>query len=47
MPTGYQITKQKEVYFLTLQIVEWVNIFTRKTYRDILIESLRFCQQNK
>ncbi|MCD7971643.1 MAG: transposase [Candidatus Azobacteroides sp.] len=47
MPTGYQITEQDGVYFLTLQIVEWVDIFTRKTYRDILIESLRFCQQNK
>jgi REP element-mobilizing transposase RayT len=27
--------------------VRWIDIFTRKVYRDIAIDSLRFCQQNK
>jgi len=47
MPTGYQIKEQDKLYYLTLQVVEWVDIFTRQKYRDIIIENLIFCQKNK
>jgi len=35
------------LYFLTLQVVGWVDIFTRKVYRDIIIENLQYCQAHK
>ena len=44
---GYKISEKEGAYFLTLQIVGWVDIFTRKTYRDIAIESLIYCQHKK
>jgi REP element-mobilizing transposase RayT len=47
MSTGYQIEDQEAVYYLTFQIVGWVDIFTRKVYRDIAIDSLQYCQQEK
>ena len=47
MPTGYQIAKQEAAYFLTFQIVEWVDIFSRKRYADIFIEGLNYCIKNK
>ena len=47
MPTGYQIKEQDKLHFVTLQVVEWVDIFTRQTYRDIIIENLGYCQINK
>ena len=47
MSTGYKIANQAAVYYLTFQIVRWIDIFTRKVYRDIIIDSLRYCQQNK
>jgi REP element-mobilizing transposase RayT len=47
MPTGYQIKDQHALLYVTLQVVYWVDIFTRKTYRDIAIESLQYCQQEK
>ena len=47
MPTGYQIAEQDQLHYVTLQVVEWVDIFTRKIYRDILIENLFYCQQHK
>ena len=28
-------------------MVKWIDIFTRKVYRDIVIESLKYCQSNK
>jgi REP element-mobilizing transposase RayT len=47
LSTGYKITEKEGAYFLTFQIVGWADIFTRKTYRDIVIENLKYCQQNK
>ena len=47
MSTGYKISEKEGAYFLTFQIVGWVDIFTRKVYRDIAIESLNFCQKSK
>lgn len=47
MPTGYQIKDQSAAYYLTFQVVFWIDLFTYERYRDIVIESLKFCQQNK
>ena len=47
MPTGYQIQDQERPYYLTLRVVEWVDIFTRKAYRDIIVDSLNFCIAHK
>jgi len=47
MSCAYRISNQEAPYFLTFQIVGWVDIFTRKIYRDIVIESLIYCQQQK
>ena len=47
MSTGYKISEQQGIYYVTFQIVGWVDIFSRKIYRDIVIESLQYCQQQK
>ena len=47
MPTGYQIQDQEQPYYLTLQVVEWVDVFTRKIYRDIIVDSLNYCAKHK
>lgn len=47
MSRGYKITDQSKAYFLTFQIVGWVDISTRPRYRDIVVESLAYCQRNK
>ena len=43
----YKIHDPHGLYFLTLTVVDWVDVFIRKSYKDILIESLRYCQQSK
>lgn len=35
------------MYFITCTVHQWVDVFTRIGYIDILLESLRYCQQNK
>ena len=44
---GYKIRNQAAIHFLTFAVVEWVDVFTRKSYVDILLDSLRFCQSSK
>jgi putative transposase len=34
-------------YFLTLTVVGWIDVFTRKIYNDKIIESLMFCVNHK
>jgi REP element-mobilizing transposase RayT len=47
MSTGYKIDDQYGMYFLTFTIVDWVDIFTRTVYRDIVMESLQYCIKSK
>ena len=43
----YKIHNQKGLYFLTLTTVGWIDVFTRAIYRDILIDSLKYCMEEK
>ncbi len=43
----FKILDQHGLNFVTLTVVDWVDLFIRKQYKDILIESLRFCQKEK
>ena len=47
MSTKYKIRDQTKLHFISFAVVEWVDAFTRNLYKDILIESLRYCQQSK
>jgi len=44
---GYKIRNQQGLHFITFAVVEWVDVFTRQQYRDILIESLDYCIKQK
>ena len=44
---GYVISDQYATYFLTFTIVGWVDVFTRKELKDIIVDSLDFCQKQK
>jgi REP element-mobilizing transposase RayT len=42
----YTITST-EKYFLTLTVVDWIDVFTRKELCEIVTDSLRYCQEKK
>jgi putative transposase len=44
---GYKIRNQQGVHFISFAVVDWIDVFTRKIYRDIIVDSLAFCQQEK
>lgn len=44
---GHKIINQNHIHFITPTVVGWLDIFTRKVYKDIIIESLRYCIESK
>ena len=44
---GYIIRDQSKAHFITATVVDWVDVFSRKAYRNCIIESLDFCIKNK
>ena len=47
MGDAYQIQDQTRPYFFTFQVVGWTDIFSRKIYRDIILESFSYCRKSK
>lgn len=44
---SYTIRDQNGYYFLTMTVVRWVDVFTRIEYKDVIVDSLNYCIQNK
>lgn len=47
MSRKYKISDQEKLHFVTFTVVEWLDVFIRKEYCDIFLESIRYCQKNK
>ncbi|MDN4165352.1 transposase [Cytophagales bacterium LB-30] len=47
MSEKYKFVDGEGIYHVTLTIVHWIDLFTRKEYVFDVLESLRFCQANK
>jgi REP element-mobilizing transposase RayT len=47
MLDGYKIRDQALPHFITATVVDWIDVFTRKSYRDCLIECFDYCIKNK
>lgn len=45
--TSYRIKNEEGLYYLTFATVEWIDVFTRKRYKDIVVDSLKYCQREK
>ena len=43
----YRKAVPNELNFVTLTIVGWVDVFSRKEYKDILVENLKYCQEKE
>jgi REP element-mobilizing transposase RayT len=47
MKEGYIIRDQTLPHFITATVVDWVDVFTRKSYRDVVVECFDYCIENK
>ena len=47
MSSGYRIGDQQAIHYVTFTIVEWIDVFTRRVYRDIVLDRFSYCEANK
>lgn len=47
MGFAYKFHDPDGVYFVTCATVQWVDVFTRSIYSDIVVESLQYCIDKK
>ena len=47
MSRKYKFKDQSANYFITFSTVYWIDVFTRLLYKDILVESINYCIENK
>ena len=47
MSTKYKFNNPDELYFVSFALVYWIDLFIRNEYKDILLESWKYCQTNK
>lgn len=47
MSIKYKFRNPDGTYFVTFAVVHWIDVFTRNCYRELFLESLKYCQDNK
>lgn len=47
MSSKYKPGDNQLPHFITFSTVDWIDVFTRDIYREILIDSIKYCQKNK
>lgn len=47
MSSKYKPGEDAIPHFITFSVVGWVDVFSRNVYKDIFVNSLEYCQQNK
>jgi putative transposase len=47
MSRKYKIRDQRKAYFVSFATVNWIDVFTRRIYKDIIVDSFKYCIENK
>jgi REP element-mobilizing transposase RayT len=47
MSRNYRFHDPEGIYFVTFTVVQWIDLFTRKRYADMVLDAIRWCQSNK
>ena len=47
MALAYTIKNQWAVHYVTFTVHQWVDVFTRSAYTEILLNSIKHCQKNR
>ena len=47
MGRKYAIRDQEALHFVTFTVVNWIDLFVRDAYKEIIVDSLKYCQHEK
>lgn len=43
----YKFRDQTKLYFVSFAVVNWIDVFVKREYKDIVVESLQYCIKHK
>ncbi|QQS51676.1 MAG: transposase [Bacteroidota bacterium] len=47
MSQKYKVRNPEALYFITITVIDWVDLISRPVYKHIIVESLQYCKINK
>jgi REP element-mobilizing transposase RayT len=47
MSSKYKIDNHQALHFITFATVHWVDALSRPLYKDVIVDSMKYCQQEK
>ena len=47
MSSKYKVGEDAIAHFVTFSVVGWIDVFSREYYKEIFVNSLKHCQENK
>jgi REP element-mobilizing transposase RayT len=47
MSRNYKFHDQSQIYFISFATVYWLDVFSRSTYKDFIVDSINYCRKNK
>ena len=47
MSLKYKVGEDAIAHFVTFSVVGWIDVFSRESYKEIFVNSLKHCQENK
>jgi putative transposase len=47
MSKKYKFTDNSKLYFVSFAVVNWIDLFIREVYKNVLIDSIKHCQATK
>lgn len=47
MSRKYKFRDPDKLYFISFSVIYWIDLFIRNEYRDIVLDSWKYCQKNK
>ena len=47
MSRNYKFHNPNGIYFISFAVVDWIDVFTRNTYSELVVKNLNYCIENK
>jgi putative transposase len=47
MSSKYKVGEDAIAHFVTFSVIGWIDVFSREYYKEIFVNSLKHCQENK
>ncbi|HNP53222.1 MAG TPA: transposase [Ferruginibacter sp.] len=47
MSSKYKVRNSEIPHFVTFTVIGWIDVFSRERYKEIFLESLQYCMDNK